>query len=362
MDAEAREGRRRFWEGFCHFVKMAAGALALGTGGAVAAAADLSEFEIYPDDSMLYRAYEGKIDGRIPVRVFLCRDGGRWEGSYFYEDRRLPLGLYDEVGVDESPDPEAGGKVILHESPMIGPEGATGRWEGVFDDDGRTFQGTWHTPDGKTALPVRLRESAVGDSLPAAFYRFSSSWTQSRGTNETRKENSVAVVQFEGEGEGRAVRRINAAIRAAAADFFVSGGFAGSDTAPEAALARGGNPFAALEAAIRVEPIDPEDLVIGLFGSDIQEMTIQPVHNEGGFLTVRLYVRSYQGGAHSNYTDHHLTFETATGRLLDLRRDVLKPGYEEPLAREAEAQLRRNLGLKPGASLAGGRSTWMRSS
>ena len=39
------------------------------------------------------------------------------------------------------------------------------------------------------------------------------------------------------------------------------------------------------------------------------------------------------------------------GRLLDLRRDVLKPGYEEPLARAAEEQLRRYLGIKPDAPL-----------
>ena len=321
---------------------------ALVPGGANPVAADLSEFEIYPDDSILYRAYDGTINGRIPIRVFLCREEDRWEGSYFYKDRRMPLGLFDEVGVDETRDPQGQGKVVLREGPMIGAEGTTGRWEGVFDDEARSFEGTWHSPDGMTAFPIELRESSANDSLPAVFYRFSSSWTLARGSIETRKEYSAVVIQFEGEDEP--VRRINATIRDAAANSFDSTDL----PEPEPVIRRDGNPFAALELAIRATPIDPEHLVPGLSGSDIQELVIQPVHNEGGYVTVRLYSRYYQGGAHSNYTDHHLTFETATGRLLDLRRDILNPGYEEPLARAAEVQLRQTLGLEPGASLSAG--------
>ena len=311
-------------------------------------AADLSAYEIHPEDSMTYRAYNGSIDDRIPIRVFLCREGDRWEGSYFYSSLRLPLGLHNEAGKDETPAPETSGRVVLTEGPLIGPEGSTGRWEGIFGDEFRSFEGTWHSPNGKNVLPIRLQESDENDSLPAVFYRFSSSWTQSRGSIETRNENSALVVQFESGNES--VRRINAAIREAAADAFDTGGPAESDLVRQG----DGNPFTDLERAIRAEPVAPENLGLGLSGSDIQELTIQPVYNEGGYVTVRLHVRYYQGGAHSNYTDRYLTFETATGRLLDLRRDVLKPGYEEPLARAAEVQLRRNLGLKPGAALSAG--------
>jgi hypothetical protein len=334
---------------------LAAGALMPGT--SFLRAADLADFEIYPDDAMLYRAFSGTLGGRIPVRVFLCRTEGEWEGSYFYEDRRLPLNLFPGRGSGEIPDgaDKSEERVVLSESPMIGPEGVTGRWEGTFDDEARTFTGTWHSPDGKKSLPIDLRESGEDESLPASFYRFSSAWTQARGSNETRKENSVVVVQFD--SEKPAVQRINATIRAAATHFFVADGFldAGSDPqAPEIAIPNEGNPFAALELAIRAEPIAPEDLEIGLSGSDTAELTLQPVHNEGGYVTVRFHLRNYQGGAHGNYFDHHLTFETATGRLLDLRRDILKPGFEEPLARAAEAQWRRNAGLAPGAPLSEG--------
>jgi len=311
-------------------------------------AADLSAYEIYPSDSMIYRAYDGTIDGRLPIRVFLCREGDWWEGSYFYANRRLPLGLSDKVGVDETRDPEETGRVVLTEGPLLGPEGSTGRWEGISGDEFRSFEGSWHSPDGKKVFPIRLHESDEKDSLPAVFYRFSSSWTQSRGSIETRNENSAMVVQFESSKES--IRRINAAIREAAADAFETSGPEDSNVVNRA----DGNPFADLERAIRAEPIAPENLGLGLSGSNIQELTLQPVHNEGGYVTVRLYVRYYQGGAHSNYTDRHLTFETDTGRLLDLRRDLLKPGYEEPLARAAEVQLRRNLGLEPGASLSAG--------
>ncbi len=320
---------------------------ALAPGVSFLRAADLADFEIYPDDTMLYRAFTGTIGGRIPVRVFLCRTEGEWEGSYFYQDRRLPLRLTQTRGTGETRDRGDKGTIVLIESPMIGPEGTTGRWEGVFDDEARAFRGTWHSPDGKKSLPIDLRESGEDESLPASFYRFSSAWTQARGNIETRKENSVVVVQFD--SEKAAVQRINATIRAAAAHFFVTGGFldAGSDPlSPEIAIPKDGNPFAALELAIRAEPIAPEHLEIGLFGSDIEELTLQPVHNEGGYLTVRFHLRTYQGGAHGNYTDHHLTFETATGRLRDLRRDLLKPGFEEPLGRAAQAQRRRNAGAE----------------
>lgn len=316
---------------------------------------DLSAFEIYPEDSMSYRAFTGTLGGRIRVQVFLCRVDGEWEGSYFYVDRRLPLRLFQTRGTGEALDREDKDTVVLSEYPMIGPEGATGRWEGTFGDEARTFTGTWHSPDSKKSLPIDLHESGEDESLPASFYRFSSAWTQARGSNETRKENSVVVVQFD--SEKAAVQRINATIRAAATHFFVTGGFldAGSDPqAPDTAIPKDGNPFAALELAIRAEPIAPEHLEIGLSGSDIAELTIQPVHNEGGYVTVRFHLRTYQGGAHGNYFDHHLTFETATGRLLDLRRDILNPGFEEPLARAAEAQWRRNAGLAPDAPLSQG--------
>ncbi|MCB1091659.1 MAG: hypothetical protein KDL87_09010, partial [Verrucomicrobiae bacterium] len=65
-------------------------------------AEDFSPFEIYPDDSMLYRAFRGTLDGRIPIRVFLCRQAGEWEGSYFYEDRRLPLRVFQTSGTRET--------------------------------------------------------------------------------------------------------------------------------------------------------------------------------------------------------------------------------------------------------------------
>lgn len=329
--------------------------LSLAPGAAPLRAADFSAFAIYPDETAIYRAFTGTIGGRLPIRVFLCQSGDGWEGSYFYEDRRSPLHLFQDGTGGATREGGDGGAIVLRESPMIGPEGATGRWEGAFDVEARTFRGTWHSPDGQKTLPIDLRESGEDESLPARFYRFSSAWTQARGGNEARKENSVVVVQFDSEGE--AVRRINATIRAAAAHFFVTGGFldAGADPrAPEIAIPKGGNPFAALELAIRAEPIAPDELEIGLSGSDIEELTLQPVHNEGGYLTVRFHLRSYQGGAHGNYTDHHLTFETATGRSLDLRRDILKPGFEGPLARAAEGQLRRNFGLAPDAPLSGG--------
>ncbi|MBL9154669.1 MAG: DUF3298 domain-containing protein [Verrucomicrobiales bacterium] len=332
---------------------LASGALVPGV--SFLRAADLADFEIYPDDAMLYRAFTGSLGGRIPVRVFLCRVDGEWEGSYFYTDRRLPLRLTQTRGTGETRDSGDRGTIVLRETPMIGPEGGTGRWEGAFDDEARTFTGTWHSPDGNKSLPIDLRESGEDESLPATFYRFSSAWTQARGSFETRKENSVVVVQFD--SEKAAAQRINATIRAAATHFFVTGGFLDADTepqSPEIAIPKDGNPFAALELAIRAEPIAPEDLEIGLSGSDITELTIQPVHNEGGYVAVRFHLRTYQGGAHGNYFDHHLTFETATGRLLDLRRDILKPGFEEPLARAAEAQWRRNAGLAADAPLSGG--------
>jgi hypothetical protein len=334
----------------CPLKRLLSLALAAGVlvpGASFLRAADLADFEIFPDDAMLYRAFLGTLGGRIPVRVFLCRTEGEWEGSYFYEDRRLPLYLFPGRASGEIPDgaDKSKERVVLIESPMFGPEGGTGRWEGVFDDEARTFKGTWHSPDGNKSLPIDLRESGDDESLPATFYRFSSAWTQARGSFETRKENSVVVVQFD--SEKPAAQRINATIRAAATHFFVTGGFLDAGTeprSPEIAIPKKGNPFAALELAIRAEPIAPEHLEIGLSGSDITELTIQPLHNEGGYVTVRFHLRTYQGGAHGNYSDHHLTFETATGRLLDLRRDILKPGFEEPLGRAAQAQRRRNAG------------------
>ncbi|MCB1088037.1 MAG: DUF3298 domain-containing protein, partial [Verrucomicrobiae bacterium] len=264
----------------------------------------------------------------------------------------MPLRLFQTSGTGETLDRRDQSMVVLSEYPMIGPEGVTGRWEGAFDEEARHYMGVWRSPDGERSLPMDLHESDEDESLPATFYRFSSAWTQARGSNETRKENSVVVVQFD--SEKPAVHRINATIRAAATHFFVTGGLLDSDTAPrapEVAISKDGNPFAALELAIRAEPIAPEHLEIGLAGSDIEELTIQPVHNESGYVTVQFHLRSYQGGAHGNYTDQHLTFETVTGNLLDLHRDILKPGFEEPLARIAEARWRRNLGLAPNAPL-----------
>lgn len=83
------------------------------------------------------RAYEGEIDGKLPVRLTLTKNGRRLTGSYVYTRIGRPLKLRGTINGE--------GVFTLDEFDAAGRK--TGGFRGEFDGPTR-LEGDWLGPDG----------------------------------------------------------------------------------------------------------------------------------------------------------------------------------------------------------------------
>lgn len=102
--------------------------------------------------------YVGSIGGDLPIQMELSLQGTELRGSYYYDNRGIPITLLGEANLEES-------KIELSE--FGDKKKKTGKFAGMFapvpDGLGTTIEGTWSSPDGNTRLPFKLTKVANYD-------------------------------------------------------------------------------------------------------------------------------------------------------------------------------------------------------
>jgi hypothetical protein len=137
------------------------------------------------------------------------------------------------------------------------------------------------------------------------------------------------------------VERANAAIRALAAGSIVFGGEAAEPAPPS---------VAELERRVLARPADAVTFDPDFNYVDTSDDRLTPVMNSDGFLTIEAHHYEYGGGAHGNYGFAYTVIDLTTGDVVRLA-DIANEGYAEKWAALGAAELRRQAGAKPDASL-----------
>ena len=294
------------------------------------------------------RRFEGKVGSDLPVTLLLNTSLSEdlepsYAGTYHYHRTGVPILLSQEVGDGEL--------IVLLENESTdaaGKDTSTGRWEVSFSGD--EIKGSWLSPDGKTRLPIALKESYPPGSARIEITSLASSWSRQRGAKETGEENAVSFLQLR--GDGMSLDEVNLELRRLA--LMEAAIDDGEEPAEPPAAAK--TPAASMakvslediEAALKVAEPAEIDWEVPVKSSYTSTMSV--LMNEGGFLTVEIMDWSYTGGAHGNYGVAHATFDLGTGREIKLA-DLVNAGYEKRWTELGAAELRLQAGVAANAPL-----------
>lgn len=273
------------------------------------------------------RRFEGSIGGEGITLLFTEREHSlnpfhrKYDAAYHAHKSGIPIEL--EHQEEENDDG--------HSRPLVFQEHQEkcGTWRIDFGENGAS--GTWTTEDGKSTLPIALKESYPPGSVKVDRLRLDFSCIEEIGQLRRGKQMGVTFLRVpDGNHQALGTRLAILARDSINPDRQAS-------ATPEA-----------LSAYIRDQVGKTEQAEKYTIYRNNKDFTLRM--NESGFLTVEEYSHVYEGGAHGYGFSRFWNLDIATGKPVELA-DFVKPGYEEKWASLGRAALLEQRGLKPGSSL-----------
>lgn len=285
-----------------------------------------------PLPTQFSKRFEGTINHKLAVTLLLDRDGETLSGSYYYQNKKIPIELYGTMKDDET--------FTLTENvyQYDGDDVVTGYWSGTIAETG--IEAQWKkTKDGAT-IPCQLKESYTNNSAELQPTAVASSWAKKRNDEEIGVNRSYRYLQLT--ANNAAAKRINDRLRQ-----HIYGKL--DDENPKIARLI---PTVGDIEAMAWQPNKDEEEEISWDAPFTNEISfgMKVDYNEQNLLSLSYSHYSYSGGAHGNSSTQHLVYDLKTGSELSLKK-VLKPGYEKKFLTAGRAALLAAAGAPPDAML-----------
>jgi len=273
------------------------------------------------------RRFEGAIGKEGITLLFTERENSlnpfhrKHDAAYHVHKSGIPIGLahQEEENEDGLPRP-----LVFREL-----QETCGIWRIEFGES--EARGTWTSKDGKSTLPITLKESYPQGSVKVDRLRLDFSCIEEIGQLRRGKQMGVTFLRVPDDDHQALGTRLAILARDSI-----------NPDRQAPATPR------ALSAYIRDQVGKTADAEKYTISRNNKDFTLRM--NESGFLTVEEYSHVYEGGAHGHCFSRFWNLEIATGKPLQLG-DLVKPGNEKKWASLGRAAILEQRGLKGDASL-----------
>ena len=273
------------------------------------------------------RRFEGTLGEKGITLLFTERehrlnpDHRKYDAAYHTHESGIPIELAYQV---EENDDDPSQPLVFHELQDQG-----GTWRIDCTENGAS--GTWTSKDGKSAMPIALKESYPPGSVKVNRLRLDFACIEEIGQLRRGKQMGVTLLSVpDGGNEALGTRLAILARDSINPDRQVA-------ASPEA-----------LSSYIREQVLKTERTEKYAISRYNKDFTLRM--NESGFLTVEESSHVHEGGAHGYGFSRFWNLDIATGKSVELA-DFVNPGREEKWASLGRAAILEQRGLQPGSSL-----------
>ena len=273
------------------------------------------------------RRFEGTLGDEGITILFTEREHShnpyqrKYDAAYHFHESGIPVGLaHQEEENDEGPSRP----LVFQELDEQG-----GTWRIDFGEN--KASGTWTSKDGKSAMPIALKESYPPGSVKVNRLRLDFSCIEEIGQLRRGKQMGVTFLSVPDGGNEALGTRLAILAR--------------DSINPERKVAASPE---ALGSYIREQVLNTEITAKYAISRNNKDFTLRM--NESGFLTVEESSHVHEGGPHGYGFSRFWNLDIATGKRAELA-DIVKPGCEEKWAALGRNAILEQRGLQPGSSL-----------
>ena len=283
------------------------------------------------------RRFDGIIGKDLAVSLHLSASTDEsgiasYDGFYYYQKNGIPIKLSQQPGSGET--------LTFREGEYWDGEKDvfSGLWSIKLNDE--TLCGTWSAPDSKKSLPIQLKEAYPAGSSRIEVHTFQDGWTRKRDRVTIGNQTSVSFIQLQGNSPG--IQAINSELRRLA---WIAASHRGEDSTPQTPAIFS---IEEIEKATLTPPPSQLDWDAACLETRFTSMNV--VMNDHDLLCLSLQSYAYIGGAHGISGISHITFDTRSGKQIQLS-DWVNPGFEKRWADLGAIRIRVDDRQKPAASL-----------
>jgi len=278
-----------------------------------------AETTVIPDtlSSVFFRKYSGNI-GDLPIVIDLARNQEKISGTYYYKNIGVPIALEGDINSD--------GSFNVKE---YGNGSVTGIFEGVIPAKGN-ITGFWYNAKKSKSLPLNLIEITEGFAQVAFDERKAKNCKFAKEAQQLEiagSEDGCTTLNIEFLKVNTPTTEISTKINSTLISNIID-------------ASESGNKFNDIDQFMKIVNIQTaED---GFNG----EVSCNVLTNGNNTLSVGISTNWFSfGAAHGMYNTEYINFNLSTGNIVQLE-ELLKPGFEGPLNRIAEANFVKEYGTE----------------